>query len=203
MKTCDGEVGTRSSLMRLCLLFAVIVGSAVPCFAQESRIFADDGSDWTASILLITGIILFLLELKVVSQGILGFIATVCLTASAVMIWRDGTPFWGIPIGWIIPVIVVAIVLLGFLTWLGIKAQKEKQASGYDAFIGEVAEARESIDPEGRVFFNGSYWDAVSKEVIAPGQKVRIVAADRLKLIVEPITFPDTAAGDANRPTVV
>ena len=68
--------------------------------------------------------------------------------------------------------------------------QKEKQVTGYEGFIGQVAEAREPIDPEGRVFFNGSYWDAVSKETIAPGQKVRILAADRLKLIVEPIA-PD------------
>ncbi len=144
-------------------------------------------SDLTATLLLVTGIILLLLEIKIVSQGIMGFIGGIFLVAAAVIIYQDGTPFWGVPIAWILPVIGLILVLFGALSMLAVKAHQEKVVTGYLGYVGEIAEASESLEPEGRVFFQGTYWDAISKVPIAKGEKVRIVAADRLKLVVEPL----------------
>jgi membrane-bound serine protease (ClpP class) len=155
-----------------------------------------DPSDWTATSLLIAGVILLLLEIKIVSQGILAFIGTVFLISAAVLIWQDGTPFWGIPVGWIIPSIGLVILLAGLLSWLAIQAQKEKVVMGYQGFIGEIAEASEDFDPEGSVFFNGTYWHAVSPVPVTRGDKVRVIAADRLKLIVEPLARTASAHGE-------
>ena len=55
-----------------------------------------------------------------------------------------------------------------------------------DAVV-RVAQGGTALDPEGRVFFQGAYWDAISQIPVAKGAKVRIVAADRLKLVVEPL----------------
>lgn len=144
-------------------------------------------SDLTATLLLATGLILLLLEIKIVSQGIMGFIGGIFLLAAAFMIYQDGTPFWGIPVAWILPVIGLILVLLGVLSMLAVKAHQEKVVTGYSGYIGEIAEASETLDPEGRVFFQGTYWDAVSQTPVVKGQKVRVVGADRLKLVVEPI----------------
>lgn len=133
-------------------------------------------SDWLSTILLGLGLVLLLLEIKITSLGILGFLGSSLLVTAAVIILRDGTPFWGVPAGWIIPVIALVIVLTGVLAWLAVQAQKEKVVLGYEGFIGEIAEVSEALKPEGTVFFNGTYWKAVCAVPVAVGQKVRVLA---------------------------
>jgi len=169
---------------------AAVLGYTTVLQAAPITTIAVETSDLTATALLAVGIILLMLEIKIVSQGILGFIGSVFLISAGVIIWRDGTAFWGMPVGWIIPLIGVTVILAALLTWLGIKAQQEKVTTGYQGYIGEIAEVREALNPEGRVFFQGTYWQALSQVPIAVGEKVRIIGADRLVLVVEPLTAP-------------
>jgi len=56
------------------------------------------------------------------------------------------------------------------------------------SLIGERAEAREKLDPLGYVQVGGELWkaeNAAAAEVIYPGERVRILQRDGLKLIVE------------------
>jgi len=182
MKRLESQMGIAMTAAILCST-SVLHAAPVTTIAVES-------SDLTATALLVVGIILLMLEVKIVSQGILGFIGSVFLITAGVIIWRDGTAFWGMPVGWIIPLIGVTVILAAILTWLGIKAQQEKVTTGYQGYIGEIAEVREALNPEGRVFFQGTYWQALSQIPIAPGEKVRIIGADRLVLVVEPLTTP-------------
>lgn len=140
----------------------------------------------TATTLLIIGVFLLMLEIKIVSQGLLGFLASLSLIAATVIIWRDGSSFWGVPVAWVIPVIGLVLVLGICLSVLGMRAYKDKVVSGYEGFVGEFAVASEVLNPEGQVFFQGAYWRAESSAPVAKGERVRIVAAEKLKLYVEP-----------------
>ena len=67
---------------------------------------------------------------------------------------------------------------------------------GYSApeMVGASAEARSSIDPEGRVWLGGTIWSArlaAGSEPIRLGDKVRVEAVDGLTLVVRP--EPQTA----------
>lgn len=145
-----------------------------------------DSPDMTATTLLIIGILLLMLEIKVVSQGLLGFLAGLCLIAATVIIWRDGSSFWGVPVGWVIPVIGLVLVLGICLSVLGVRAIKEKVVSGQEGYIGEIAVASEALRPGGQVFFQGAYWQAESSAPASKGDRVRIVGTEKLKLFVEP-----------------
>lgn len=176
------------SKMRAALVTTVGVCAAAASGATPADL-AGVGTpvDWTIAVLLALGILLLLLELKIVSQGILAFLGSVSLAVAAgLLLWQD-RPFFGVPIWWIMPVIVLIIALAGLLGWLAVQAQKERVASGYEGFVGEIGEAAEALNPEGRVLFQGSYWRAVSETPVAAGERVRVVAADRLKLLVEPL----------------
>lgn len=173
--------------------FALIAAAAAPAVgaaAVQDEVAGVGASDTTATMLLIAGIILLLLEIKIVSQGLLGFLASICLVGATVIIWRDGGTFWGIPLSWVIPVVIFILALGVTLTVLSIRAYKEKIASGYESFAGEIGEAFEALNPEGRVFFQGTYWRAKSIAPVEKGEKVRVVSANHLRLVVEPASHP-------------
>lgn len=144
--------------------------------------------DLAATVLLMIGVMLLILEVKIVSYGILGVMGTVCLAVATGVIWRYGQEFWGISIYYVLPIILLVLILTVAMAIMAAKAHREQVASGAEGFIGEVAEASEDLKPAGRVFFQGSYWQAESCAPVSAGAPVRILAVERLKLIVEPLS---------------
>ncbi len=69
-----------------------------------------------------------------------------------------------------------------------IAAHSEKAASdGTGELVGALAEARSSIDPEGRVWIEGALWSARLADGSNPvriGDRVRVEAVDGLTLTV-------------------
>jgi membrane-bound serine protease (ClpP class) len=52
--------------------------------------------------------------------------------------------------------------------------------------MGEIGMAHTALAPQGKVFYHGEYWDAVSPVPVEPGVRVRIKGIDGLTLEVEP-----------------
>ena len=59
--------------------------------------------------------------------------------------------------------------------------------TGAEGMIGERAETIEPCEPRGRVKLRGEIWDAVCEQGAGVGEAVRIVAVERLTLVVEPL----------------
>ena len=55
------------------------------------------------------------------------------------------------------------------------------------SFVGQTAEVARDLAPRGKVFFNGSYWNAVSPVPVPTGSKLLIVAVEGMQLRVEPV----------------
>jgi len=53
--------------------------------------------------------------------------------------------------------------------------------------VNEVAVAHTPLNPEGKVFVHGEFWDAVCTRPVEAGARVRVVAVEGLRLTVEPI----------------
>ena len=52
--------------------------------------------------------------------------------------------------------------------------------------IGQLAQARVALDPEGTVFIKGELWNAVGEDgIVEPGEWVEIVAVDGFRLRVK------------------
>jgi membrane-bound serine protease (ClpP class) len=83
-------------------------------------------------------------------------------------------------------IIILAMVVLWLLGLIVIN--KVKAVTGGQGMVGLVGVARTAIDPEGQVFVNGELWQAVSPMKIAPGESIRILDVDGLKLRVEAIS---------------
>ena len=140
--------------------------------------------------LIIFALILFLLEIKVVSHGLLTIGGVISLLMGSLMLIKPGSPLElariSRPI--IIGATIVSALFFLFIIGLGLKAQRRKVSTGLEALIGAIGEVVIQLDPIGIINVNGEIWNAESLSgPIAKGEKVRIKEMKNLKLYVEPI----------------
>lgn len=140
--------------------------------------------------LIIFGIILFLLEIKIVSHGLLGIGGTVSLLLGSLMLIRSDSSLEFVRISRSVIIASTAVTALFFLfiVGLGLKAQRAKPVTGIEGFAGEVGETLEVLDPTGTVRVHGEIWQAESLSgKIERGKKIRVSTMKNFKLYVEPL----------------
>ena len=140
--------------------------------------------------LIIFGVILFLLEIKIVSHGLLAIGGIVSLLLGSMMLVKSSSSleFARISRTVIITATAVSALFFLFVVGFGLKAQKRKVVTGVQGLSGAIAEVNETLSPTGTVMVQGEIWNAESLAGnISKGEKVRIKEMKNLKLYVEPI----------------
>ena len=140
--------------------------------------------------LIIFAIILFILEIKIVSHGMLAIGGVISLLMGSLMLIRPGSAleFARISRGVIIPAVIVTAAFFLLLIWMGLKAQKNKNVTGAESMVGETGEALDSFETSGQVLVHGEIWRAESVGgKIEKGQAIRVTAIENFKLFVEPV----------------
>ena len=138
--------------------------------------------------LIIFAIILFLLELKVMSHGMLAIGGALSLFLGSMMLIRTSSTLESARISHSIIIASTAITVLFFLFIIGVglKAQRAKPVTGIEGMMGEVGETLDPLDLTGTVRVHGEIWNAESiSGVISKGRKVRVTGIKDLKLYVE------------------
>lgn len=140
--------------------------------------------------LIIFGVALLLLEIKIVSHGMLAIGGIAALLIGSLMLIRpDSTlELARISRALIFSSVAVTTCFFLFVVGMGLKAQREKPVTGIDGMIGETGEALDALDPSGRVQVHGETWNAISHTGnINKGEKVRILQVKGLTIFVEQI----------------
>jgi len=141
--------------------------------------------------LIIFAIILFVLEIKVISHGILSVGGVISLALGSMMLIEEKSVLEAMAISMelIILVVILTTVFFLFAITLGIRAQKRKPTTGQEGIIGERGNAATTLNPHGKVKVHGEIWTAESEEgVIKKGEPVLVTAITGLKLKVKKIT---------------
>ena len=141
--------------------------------------------NWTGVALLILALALFILEAKFTSHGILGMGGAIAMVMGAILL-VEAPPAFRIRLSTAIATTIPFALITMFLVSLVIRARRNKVVTGYEGMIAEIGEARTAIDPRGKVFVHGEYWDAESNTPIASGARVKVVATRGMLLEVEP-----------------
>jgi len=140
--------------------------------------------------LIIFAVILFLLEIKIVSHGLLAIGGIVSLLLGSMMLIKSGSSLELVRISRSVIISATAVSALFFLfvIGLGIRAQRRKVVTGMEGLIGAIGEAMDILAPTGIVKVQGEIWNAESVSgSIGKGEKVRIKEMKNLKLFVEQI----------------
>ena len=117
---------------------------------------------------------------------VLGTGGIAAFVLGSLLMFDTGTP--GFSLSW--PVVATATaataVLLLFVLAAAVRAHRLRVVTGEGALLGSPGEVLTWDGQEGHVRVHGERWRARAAGPLAPGQRVRVVARDRLVLAVEP-----------------
>ena len=148
-----------------------------------------------ALALIVGAFILFALEVKFTSHGLLGLGGTVMLIVGAMLLVDGPIPQMRIGFWTALAVSVPLSLITIFLMTIAYRAFHNKIITGEQGMIGLVGEARTSLMPNGKILVNGELWNARSTLPIEPGTPVIVKKVDGLELEVEPASETATAKG--------
>jgi membrane-bound serine protease (ClpP class) len=143
--------------------------------------------NWIGAALLILGVTLFVLEAKFTSHGVLGVGGAVAMALGALLL-INGPPEIRIHLATALAVTIPFALITMFLVSLVIRARSNKAVMSEGGLLNEIGEARTALEPAGKVFVHGEYWDAISTAPVSAGGHVRVVAVDGMKIRVEPVS---------------
>lgn len=161
----------------ICLIFSFYAMSALPV-------------NYAGLALIIFGVILFLLEIKITSHGLLAIGGIASLLLGSLMLVHTGPSFDVVKISKSVIFTSVALMSLFFIfiVGMGLKAQRARTVTGIEGLTGETGEALETLAPSGMVRVHGELWQAESVgEKILQGERIRVARVVNLKLYVESI----------------
>jgi membrane-bound serine protease (ClpP class) len=132
-------------------------------------------------ILIIFAIALLVIDLFAPTHGVLTVGGLVAFVVGSLILFETRTPAFQISVTLVITMAAMTGAFFLFAVGAGVRAQKARIVTGWEGMIGQVVEARSDIAPKGKVFAEGSYWNAATDgEPIKKGELVRIVAMEKL-----------------------
>lgn len=137
--------------------------------------------------LIVFGIILYLLEIKIISHGLLAIGGTISVLLGSMILFRTSPVENYVSLSWsvIISVTAFSALFFLFLITMGLRAQRSKPASGVNTMIGQTAVTLGPLDPRGQVSVLGEIWKAVSLAgKISENEKVIVKEIKDLTLYV-------------------
>src|ERR1044072_290614 len=143
--------------------------------------------------LIVFGVILFLLEIKIVSHGLLGIGGVISLLLGSMMLIRTDETWHvaSLSLTVIITAVTISSLFFLFVIGMGLKAQRAKPVIGLEAMIGEIGQSLSELNPGGTVRMHGEIWKAISGTgLIAEGKKVVVTGFLNFTLQVEPYNEP-------------
>ena len=135
--------------------------------------------------LIILSIVLFILELKFVSYGLLTIGGIASFVAGAMILFDSPLPGMGIPISTIIAVVIFLLLFFFVLIRSIIAAHRGKVTTGMEGLIGETGNAMVDFNKNGKIMIRGEYWNAQSDEEIKKNEQVVVVGSNGMLLLVK------------------
>jgi len=143
--------------------------------------------NYAGFLLIILAIVFFIMEMKIASYGLLSIAGITSLLLGSLMLFEgNGTDMrlsWKV----LVPTLTFVSGFFVVISGLVFKSQLSKPRTGASGLLGEIGVVKKPILQEGKVFVHGELWNAISKDPIEKGAKVRVVKVENLVLEVEPI----------------
>ncbi|MEK7267262.1 MAG: nodulation protein NfeD, partial [Nitrospirota bacterium] len=142
--------------------------------------------NYAGLLLIILAIILFILEIKIVSQGVLTIGGVIAMLLGSLMLFESPGPFMKLSLFLILPAVIVTALFFTVVVGLAYRAYKRKPVTGSEGLIGLEGIANTDITKEkgGMILLHGELWSAYSDETISKGEKivVELVLGLRVKV---------------------
>jgi membrane-bound serine protease (ClpP class) len=139
-------------------------------------------------VVALVGFVLLVAELLLSTGGVLAGLGVLGLIAGGVLALDSDSSVADYVGPALITLGILSAVAFYFITRKVIEAHRDQPVrTGTEEMIGAGGEARSTIDPEGRVWLQGTVWGARLADPAAPvrlGDRVTVEAVDGLTLVV-------------------
>jgi membrane-bound serine protease (ClpP class) len=142
-------------------------------------------ANYAGVLMILLAVVLFILELKITSFGLLALGGTVALTLGSLMLFDSSASYMRVSLSIIIPTVVLVSSVFVLAIYLVVKAQRSHPTTGNEGLLNLAGEARTDIAEQGRVFVHGENWNARSDSPISNGARIRVVRVDGMLLTVQ------------------
>lgn len=177
-----GLAGLYFELSNPGMIFPGVIGGI--CLLLAFFAFQTLPINFIGVLLILLAFIFFILEIKITSYGLLSVAGVVSLLLGGMMLFRGGEG--GVDISWGVLIPTVVLISLFFILVAGIvfRSHLVRPMTGSAGMVGERGVAYTALNPEGKVFVHGEYWQAVSDEPVAQGEAVVVLKVEDLKVRV-------------------
>lgn len=142
----------------------------------------------TAGVLLILlSIVLFILELKVTSYGMLSVAGVVSLVLGSLMLFKGAGPQFQVAVGVLVPTVLAVSGFFVALAYLVVRAHVHKPWTGEDGLIDQVGVVKQIEGLKGKIQVHGELWQATFTEPASVADQVRVKAVDGLVVTAAPL----------------
>ncbi|MBL7190200.1 nodulation protein NfeD [bacterium] len=141
--------------------------------------------NYAGLLLIILAVILFILEIKIVSYGGLTLGGIISLLLGSIMLYK-GVSIPEVRVSWSVLIPTVAATSLFFIIAIGFgaKAQIRKPTYGRESLIGREAKVVKELKPEGLVKISGELWRAVGDAEYEKGETLIVKDVKDMQLVV-------------------
>lgn len=164
-------------------IFPGVLGSI--CLILAFYAFQTLPVNYAGLLLIVLAIVLFILEVKVVSHGVLTIGGLVAMVIGSLMLFESPGPFLKLSIYLILPAVVATALFFTLIIGLALKAYRRKPVTGKEGLVGARGTAKTDITKAGgMVSVHGEIWAAYSDEPIAKDERVAVEGMDGLRIKV-------------------
>ncbi len=140
--------------------------------------------NYAGILLILLSIILFILEVKIVSHGMLAVGGIISFILGSLMLFDTSSASYSV--SWTLIVTAAILTALFFIVALGLalKVRFTKPKTGKEGLIGLSGVVKDITDGKIKVFLDGAYWDAYSDQKdIKVGDRIVVDSIDNDMLL--------------------
>ena len=127
--------------------------------------------------------VLFILDIKAPTHGALTLGGIASFVFGALILFNS--PYFRLSLPLVLGVGLATGAFFFFAVAKAVAAQRAPAVTGSEGLVGQIAEVRTPLDPEGTVFVQGELWNAVAEDgPVARGEKVEVLGRDGFRLRV-------------------
>jgi len=140
--------------------------------------------NYAGLLLIVFSVVLFLLEIKIPSFGILSIGGVISLVLGSIMLFDSDLPFFAVSWQLIVAVAIFSTLFFIFAIGMALRAQQKQPTTGTEGLIGETGEVFKALHPKGKVLVHGELWTAISTKPVAKGSTVIVTGFDKTQFII-------------------
>lgn len=142
-------------------------------------------------VLLAASVGFFLVELHAPGVGVPTVGGVITLVGGGMLLFDPAVPGARVSLGVIFPLAITFGLLFYWVVKAALKTRHLPPSTSSQSALGALGVATTALTPSGVVQVAAETWSADSDLPVAPGQKIRVVGVDGLRLKVEPVASTD------------